>query len=136
MHSVLVPPSVLPRFWIFMYRVTPLSYYISAIMSTGLSGSRITCAASDILRVEPPLGQTCGAYLGSPALNILNESATTACEVCAYDTADALLAYFGMNFNERWWQWGVTVAYNIGNIALAILLYWVVRVPKGTKSTL
>lgn len=132
--GVLVPPSALTKFWIWMYRATPLSYYISAIMSTGLSGMRIDCTSNDILRLDPPSNETCGSYLSSAAAVVLNQEAVESCEVCLYTTADALLSYFGIYFDDRWWQWGVTVAFNVINIALAILLYWLVRVPKGAKS--
>ncbi|KAK6950635.1 hypothetical protein Daesc_007159 [Daldinia eschscholtzii] len=60
--GVLVPPSALQNFWIFMYRATPLSYYMSAIMSTGLSGANITCSDKDILQLDPAPGQACGSY--------------------------------------------------------------------------
>lgn len=131
--GVLVPPDALPRFWIFMYRATPLSYYISAIISTGLSGSDITCSSNDILRLDPPPDQTCGSYLSVPSSVVLNPDDTAGCQVCPYTSADALLAYFGIYYEDRWWQYGVTIAYNVINILLAFLLYWLVMVPKGAK---
>ncbi|XDG09979.1 hypothetical protein ABKA04_009594 [Annulohypoxylon sp. FPYF3050] len=131
--GVLVPPDALPRFWIFMYRATPLSYYISAIISTGLSGSNITCSSNDILQLDPPPDQTCGSYLSAPSSVVLNPDDTAGCQVCPYTSADALLAYFGIYYEDRWWQYGVTIAYNVINILLAFLLYWLVMVPKGAK---
>lgn len=116
-----------------MYRATPLSYYISSAMSTMLSGIKITCATDDILRVDPPTNETCGSYLSSAAYQVLNPEATSACEVCMYTTADSLLANFGIYFEDRWWQWGVTVVYNVVNVGLMVLLYWVVQVPKRAK---
>ncbi|KAI0890676.1 BcatrD protein [Annulohypoxylon maeteangense] len=131
--GVLVPPDALPRFWIFMYRATPLSYYISAIISTGLSGSDIYCSSNDLLQLDPPSDQTCGSYLSSPTSVVLNPDASAGCQVCPYTSADALLAYFGIYYDDRWWQYGVTIAYNVINVMLAILLYWLVKVPKGSK---
>lgn len=120
-----------------MYRATPLSYYISAIISTGLFGTGIVCSAKDIARLDTPSGQTCGSYLDSYAKAsgsvILNPDDATGCEVCPYSTADSLLAYFNIYFEDRWWQWGVTIGYNVANIALAVLLYWIARVPKGAR---
>ncbi|KAI0842315.1 BcatrD protein [Hypoxylon sp. FL0890] len=114
--GVLVPPNALPRFWIFMYRATPLSYYISAIISTGLSGIDIACSPKDVLKLDPPPGETCISYLNSSAYVILNPDNTANCEVCMYTTADSLLAYFDIYFKDRWWEWGVTIAYNIGMV--------------------
>ncbi|KAI1451453.1 BcatrD protein [Annulohypoxylon moriforme] len=131
--GVLVPPDALPRFWIFMYRATPLSYYISAIISTGLSGSDIYCSANDLLHLDPPPDQTCGSYLSSPTSVVLNPDDREGCQVCTYTSADALLAYFGIYYDNRWWQFGVTIAYNVINVMLALLLYWMVKVPKGPR---
>ncbi|KAI1754031.1 BcatrD protein [Xylaria castorea] len=131
--GVLVPPHALPRFWIFAYRATPLSYYISAIISTGLSGIDVACSSSDILRLDPPPGQTCGSYLGSSVPKLLNPDSASGCEVCMYTSTDSLLAYFNIFFKDRWWEWGVTIAYNLVNIALTFLLFWLVKVPKGAK---
>jgi ABC-type multidrug transport system permease subunit len=50
-----------------------------------------------------------------------------------YTNVDSLLAYFGIHVADRWWQWGVTVVYNVINIGIAILLYWAVKVPKDKK---
>ena len=64
---------------------------------------------------------------------VLNPDDTAGCEVCNYSTADALLAYFGIFYDDRWWQFGVTIAYNVANVMLALLLYWMVKVPKGSR---
>ncbi|KAF5006716.1 hypothetical protein FDECE_6926 [Fusarium decemcellulare] len=80
--GVLVPPNDLPRFWVFMYRATPLSYYVSAVMSTGLSGTDIECSSDDILRFDPPAGQSCGSYIeASGTSRILNPNDESSCEL-------------------------------------------------------
>ncbi|KAI1120567.1 BcatrD protein [Nemania abortiva] len=131
--GVIVPPHALPGFWIFAYRATPLSYYISAIISTGLSGIDIACSAKDSLQLDPPPNQTCGSYLGTSVPRLLNPNSTSACEVCMYTSVDSFLAYFNIYFHDRWWEWGVTIAYNVINIALTFLLYWMARVRKRSK---
>merc|ERR1711939_607589 len=40
-NGVFQPPFALPGFWIFMYRVSPLTYLVSAVASTGLSGRHV-----------------------------------------------------------------------------------------------
>ena len=122
---------MLPRFWIFMYWATPLSYYVSAIISTGISGSEITCSSNDLLRLNPPPDQTCGEYLNSSTSVVLNPDDTAVCEVCNFSNADSFLAMFGIFYGDRWWQYGVTIAYNVINVMLALLLYWAIKVPKG-----
>jgi len=129
--GILVPPDALPRFWIFMYRATPLSYYMSGIMSTGLSGMRIACKAKDLVTIPAvPANMTCGTYLEQYLAvsggSLRNPDAVAHCQVCPYTDADVLLEYFGMRFGDRWWNWGTTMAYNGINIGLAALLCWLV----------
>ncbi|KAF1846524.1 AtrD, ABC-transporter [Cucurbitaria berberidis CBS 394.84] len=136
--GVLVSPYALPRFWIFMYRATPLSYYISGIISVGLSGVKIVCARKNLAHIPAiPSGDTCASYLASyitsSGVQLLNPDATADCQVCEYANTDALLATYGIYFSQRWRNWGITVAYNCINIGLAFLLWWMVKVPRTAR---
>jgi hypothetical protein len=33
------------RFWIFMNRVSPFTYFVSSVLSTGLSGTTVECSS-------------------------------------------------------------------------------------------
>lgn len=138
--SVLVAPYALPRFWIFMYRATPLSYYISGIISVGLSGVKIVCAEKNLANIPAvPSGDTCASYLSSYItsnnVQLLNPKASVNCQICEYGYTDDLLASYGIYFSQRWRNWGITVAYNCINIGLAFLLWYLVKVPKkGRKA--
>lgn len=136
-HSVLVNPDALPRFWIFMYRATPITYFLAAIVSTGIAGANVVCAANEIVKFAPPSGLTCGAYLQPYMISVrntlLNANATTQCEVCPVARTDDLLAQLGIHYDDRWRNFGITLAYSVFNIAGAMVLYWLVRVPKGPR---
>ncbi|KAJ4368375.1 Multidrug resistance protein [Neocucurbitaria cava] len=138
--GVLVAPYALPRFWIFMYRATPLSYYISGIISVGLSGVEIVCTEKTLANIPAvPSGDTCASYLSSYItsnnVQLLNQNATANCQICEYGYTDDLLASYGIYFSQRWRNWGITVAYNCINIGLAFLLWYLVKVPKrGRKA--
>jgi hypothetical protein len=90
------PPNALPGFWIFMYRVSPLTYLISGLTSTGLHARAIECAPEEMNVFNPPSGQTCGeymaAFLQAAPGTLHNPSATTGCQYCALDNADQYLA--------------------------------------------
>jgi hypothetical protein len=90
------PPNALPGFWIFMYRVSPLTYLISGLTSTGLHARAIECAPEEMNVFNPPSGQTCGeymaAYLQAAPGTLHNPSATSGCQYCALDNADQYLA--------------------------------------------
>ena len=56
----MVSSDELPRFWIFMYRVSPLTYLIDALLSTGVANTDVTCAPYELVEISPPQGMTCG----------------------------------------------------------------------------
>jgi ATP-binding cassette, subfamily G (WHITE), member 2, PDR len=133
-HSVLVNPGALPRFWIFMYRVSPVTYFVSGMMSTGTAGVNVMCAAKELVILDPTNGQTCGAYLEDflslAGGRLLNPDETQRCQFCPVADTDTLLATLWIYFGDRWRNLGITLAYNVANIILAMCLYWAFRVPK------
>ena len=61
--SVLVAPTALPRFWIFMYRATPITYFVNAVVSAGIAGVEVGCSDKEVVRFDPREGQTCASCL-------------------------------------------------------------------------
>jgi ATP-binding cassette, subfamily G (WHITE), member 2, PDR len=136
-RRVLVSPDLLPRFWIFMYRVTPITYFINALVSTGISGVEVTCTTEEILQFDPPSGQSCSAYLADyineAGGRLFNADATQECQFCPVSSTDSLIARLGIDYGDRWRNFGITLVYSIFNVAGALLLYWSFRVPKGVR---
>jgi ATP-binding cassette, subfamily G (WHITE), member 2, PDR len=134
---VLVPPDALPRFWLFMYRSTPVTYLLSTMVSTGLAGVPIVCDANELLNINPPAGQTCKNYLteymDSVGGTLLNPEALQQCQFCPVTDTDTLLAALNIYFSERWRDFGISMAYVGINVAGALLLYWLFRVPKNPR---
>lgn len=95
-NGVMQPPNALPGFWIFMYRVSPLTYLISGLTATGLHGRAIVCSDAEMSVFNPPSGQTCGqymsAYLQVAPGRLYNQDATQNCQYCALRSADQYLA--------------------------------------------
>ncbi|KAJ8071471.1 hypothetical protein OCU04_001791 [Sclerotinia nivalis] len=135
-NGVFQPPTALPRFWIFMYRVSPLTYLVSAIVSTGLSGREVTCAKSELAIMQPPAGETCGSYLQSYATaaggSIYNPEATSDCHYCSSSNADQYLASVSISYDTRWRNYGIVFAYIFFNIFMAVFLYYFIRVRKSS----
>ena len=134
----LAGPDALPGFWIFMYRVSPITYWISALLSTGLAHADVVCAANEYISVKPPGNDTtCMEFLG-PYIKIaggylLNEDATSECNYCPIATTDDFLTMINASYSNRWRDFGIGMVYIVFNIAAATLLYWVIRMPKGKK---
>ena len=120
-----------------MYRVTPITYFTNAMVSTGISGVEVTCTAQEILKFDPPSGQSCGTYLtdyiNAMGGKLFNADATRECQFCPVSTTDSLIARLGIDYGDRWRNLGITLIYSVVNVAGALFLYWCFRVPKGAR---
>ena len=132
-NGVMQPPEALPGFWIFMWRVSPFTYYISGISSTILHGRPVQCSRQEMSIFDPPSGQTCGSYmekfiLADPAGRLYNPNSTRECEYCTMSVADQYLAQRRIAWDDRWRNYGIFWCYSVFNILAAILLYYLFRV--------
>lgn len=132
--GVLVAGNALPRFWIFMYRVSPFTYLVEGMLGVGVANTQVTCSDSELLQITAPDGQTCGAYLQQwvslAGGQIINPDATGSCQFCALDSTNNFLSQFEISYGNRWRDYGLMFAFIFFNIVMAIFLYWLVRVPK------
>nr|BAD42437.1 ATP binding cassette transporter [Penicillium digitatum] len=133
--GVLATKEAMPGFWVFMYRVSPFTYLISAMLSTGVSGADAVCEAVEYLKFNPPANQTCGdymsAYIKVAGGYLQNPMATTDCAFCTVSTTNMFLSRISSTFSEAWRNFGLMWVYIIFNIAGALFIYWLARVPKG-----
>ncbi|KAL4885202.1 ABC-2 type transporter-domain-containing protein [Aspergillus karnatakaensis] len=133
-NGVLATPSQLPGFWIFMYRVSPFTYLVSSVLSTGLRGAEVHCSDIEVLSIPPPSGESCTSYLG-PYLEmtggrLLEDAANGECRMCATSTTEQYLDMLGINPDDLWRNVGILFVYVVFNAVAAVFLYWLVRVPK------
>lgn len=135
-NGVMQTPDALPGFWVFMYRVSPLTYWVAGIAAAMLSGRQVVCAEAETSVFSPPSGQTCQEYLApylAQAPGVLqNPEATVDCRYCGLTVADQYLNGSNIYYSERWRNFGLMWAYVIFNIALATTLYWFFRVRKSS----
>ena len=135
--GVLAGPSVLPGFWIFMYRVSPFTYLVDGMLSTGLANNVIVCSSIELVHFTPPSGKTCGQYLqdyiNSAGGYITDPSATSNCSYCSASTTNVYLAQLSSQYSTRWRNFGIMWAFIIFNIFGALFLYWLARVPRKQK---
>ena len=134
---MLATPDQLPGFWIFMYRVNPFTYILEAFLGTSLSNTSVTCASNEYLYFSAPDGLTCDEYMEPYIRNAggrLVDSSGSDCQFCAMDKTNDFLDTLNISFGNRWRDFGFLWAYCVFNIAAAVGLYWLVRVPKRKKS--
>jgi ATP-binding cassette, subfamily G (WHITE), member 2, PDR len=132
--GVLASPDTFPSFWIFMYRVSPFTYMVSAMMSTAVANTNVVCATNEWVEFVPPADQTCGEYM-SEYIKVAggylnNPNASDICQFCTIGDTNAYLASINSYYSERWRNLGVFLCYCVFNIFAALFIYWLVRVPK------
>ncbi|PYH89265.1 P-loop containing nucleoside triphosphate hydrolase protein [Aspergillus ellipticus CBS 707.79] len=128
--GVVASPDKMPRFWIFLYRASPLSYYVSAVLSTGL--------ANEVMVLDPAMaGQTCGDYLGAYIEQVggylADADAVTSCRDCRAKETNVILRTVGVEHGSRWRDLGILWVYVLFNVVGALAGYWLARVPRGRK---
>ncbi|KAH8805062.1 ABC transporter CDR4 [Xylogone sp. PMI_703] len=135
--GVLASPHSLPGFWIFMYRVSPFTYLIESMLATGVRDTTVICAENELLRFNPPSGQTCGnymeRYIASMGGYLFDSSATSNCSFCSISSTNTFLAGLSANPDNTWRDFGLLWVYIAFNIFGALFLYWLIRVPKKTE---
>ncbi|KAJ5280660.1 hypothetical protein N7478_006032 [Penicillium angulare] len=131
-NGVMQPPGDLPRFWIFMYRVSPFTYYIAGIAGTALHGRDVQCSSVELNVFDPPSNMTCGDYMSKylevASGAIYNPDATSNCQYCSMASADDYLATREIYYGDRWRDYGIFWCYFVFNIFGAIVLYYLFRV--------
>lgn len=136
--GIMQPPSALPRFWIFMYRVSPMTYMVAGWGGAGLGGYPVRCADNELAVFNPPTGQTCQAYLAKYFAmgaqgELYNPAATAGCRYCPAKSSNQYLASVGVYPSQAWRNFGIGWAYIAFNVFAAIALYYFFRVRKSRR---
>lgn len=135
--GVLQTPDALPGFWIFMYRLSPFTYWVSGIVSSQLHDRPVDCSTTETAMFSPPSGETCGEYMESYLQQapgrLQNPDATSDCRYCSLQVADQFMAGSEIYWDDRWRNFGILWAYIVFNTFIAVSTYWAFRVKKWRK---
>ncbi|KAF2267290.1 multidrug resistance protein CDR1 [Lojkania enalia] len=129
--GVLVSPKDIPKFWHFVYRVSPLTYFIDGTVIAGLANTEIRCSTVEMLHVVPPAGKTCNDYLmrfiNAAGGYLRNPGATVECDYCPVSTTNMLLIGTGISVSTRWHNFAYMFVYVAFNVLAIFVIYWVAR---------
>ncbi|KAK3325026.1 ABC transporter-like protein [Apodospora peruviana] len=134
--GVLQTKIALPGFWVFMYYVSPFTYWISGIVSTMLHDRPVECSLTEMLSFNPPQGMNCAEYLGpmmsSPMAGgyLQDPYATEACNYCSMNVADEFMGGADIFWVDRWRNFGIMWGYIFFDIFAAVAIYYLVRVKR------
>lgn len=136
-NGVFVTPEALPGFWIFLYRVSPLTYIVAAITGTALHGRQINCEPDELAVFQPApdangTPQTCASYLETFLTTapgrLLNPESMQECEYCPLRNGDQFLASYDVQYSQRWRSFGIVWGFIAFNVCATFALYWLFRV--------
>lgn len=120
-----------------MYRVSPFTYLVDGMLSTGLANTRIVCSSIELSHFNPPSGQTCGQfmhkYISAYGGYVENPASTTNCGFCSASDTNTYLANLSSSYSHRWRNFGIMWAFILFNVFGAVFFYWLARVPKNKK---
>lgn len=118
--GVLATPATMPRFWIFMYRVSPFTYLVSAMLSTAVANTDVVCAANEMKHFFPPDGMTCGEYMsnyiGTVGGYLVDANTTQECSYCTVDKTNTFLHSVGSNYDDRWRYFGYVFCISLAGL--------------------
>lgn len=133
--GVLATKDQLPGFWVFMYRLSPLTYLVSGMLTTAVADTDLVCATNELLRFDALPGLNCSIYL-APYVKTLGgylqpgTEGSARCEFCPFANTDEYLALLDMHYDQSWRNFGILWVFILFNVCFAFFIYWIVRVPK------
>lgn len=86
------------------------------LKSQVLGRQSVSCSAVEIVRINPPVGQSCGQYMATfisfAGGYLLNPEALTDCEFCGTQSSDQFLgSSFNIFYVHRWRDIGALVGF-------------------------
>lgn len=128
-------PSLMPKFWKFMWRVSPLTYFLSNLLSLVLHDRIVECSEYEYNYVNPPENLTCGEYLTNYFETntgyVANPNDSSNCAVCQFRVGDEYLKTVGMSYSYCWRNVGLFCVYIIFNAVAMVGMYYFLRIRKA-----
>ncbi|KAI9599431.1 hypothetical protein BDF19DRAFT_428693 [Syncephalis fuscata] len=121
--GVIIPNAAMVTFWRrWMYWVDPYHYVIEGLLTNDLHEKRLYCYNNQFNILQPPPGQTCGAYmarfLAANTGYIDNPSARSDCRYCQYRVGDEFYAAYDWSFVHRWRNFCIIIGFIVANIVI------------------
>ncbi|KAJ4287405.1 ATP-binding cassette transporter snq2 [Collariella sp. IMI 366227] len=121
--GVTIPAPQMPagyRTW--LYELNPFTRLISGMVVTALHDLPVECAGPELNAFQAPPNMTCGEYMepffkrGGPGY--LVDTATQACQYCAFKVGDEFYGPLGLSFDHRWRDAGIFIAFIGSNLII------------------
>ncbi|RKF74979.1 ABC transporter G family member 11 [Golovinomyces cichoracearum] len=123
--GVTIPKPQIPKYWRWLYELDPFTRVVAGMITTELHDLPMICDKSELSVFTAPVNQTCGSYLqnylqnGNPGY--LLDNFTKNCQYCHYKAGDEFYTQLGLDFYNRWREFGILIAFICGNVILLLL---------------
>ncbi|CDO77419.1 hypothetical protein BN946_scf184857.g26 [Trametes cinnabarina] len=123
--------------WQWMYRLSPFTYLIEALLGQALGKQPIQCAPVELVTIQPPSGQSCAQYM-EPYIAmaggyLTNPDASSGCQYCEFSTTDGFLGTsFNIFYSHHWRDLGIFVAFICFNVFCIYAFTWMFRIRSGS----
>ncbi|KAK9481858.1 hypothetical protein V1527DRAFT_71248 [Lipomyces starkeyi] len=107
--GILQPPSLIPHFWKFMYRISLITYFLQSLLGNVLHDGKVHCAQSEFNIFNPPPWYTCFEYAGSQPM--LEDTSTTLMRIQIANFAN------GPSRTSIWLKWILVIRGSDGEIS-------------------
>ncbi|KAK9448253.1 ABC-2 type transporter-domain-containing protein [Limtongia smithiae] len=130
--GIFQPFSSIPHFWKFMYRISPITYFVQSLLGNVLHDGEVTCKDTEFNIFSPPPSMTCYEYaqdyVDVAGGYINNPNATADCQFCKWSVADQYLELVSINFDQRWRNVGFICVYLLFNVTFIFAGFYVFRI--------
>ena len=112
-----------------MYRLSPYTYLIEALLGQALGKRPIQCADVELVMIQPPSGESCSSYMDSfislAGGYLPNPDATSNCQYCEFSSTDAFLeTSFNIFYSHHWRDMGIFAAFICFNVGTVDSMLW------------
>ncbi|KAI0006223.1 ABC-2 type transporter-domain-containing protein [Russula compacta] len=126
MCGVTIPYPELGKFWRpWLYQLNPYTRMLSTILSTELTGLKITCKPEEFTVFNPPSGQTCAAwasdFVNAAGGSLDNPNDSSGCRYCQYKVGDEFFLPLNIRFSHRWRDLGIYFCIFVFNFIATII---------------
>ncbi|TVY28686.1 ABC transporter G family member [Lachnellula hyalina] len=124
--GVTIPKAQIPKFWrAWLYELDPFTRLIGGMVVTELHDRPVICTSGERNHFSSPSDQNCGDYMKpffrDGGAGYIIDNATQACEYCAYKIGDQFYTGLDLNFDNRWRDLGIFLAFVGSNLILLFL---------------
>jgi ATP-binding cassette subfamily G (WHITE) protein 2 (SNQ2) len=142
--GIAVPFFALPKYWKWMYHVTPFTYLLEAMLGLVIHKVPVVCSRDELAIIRPPPGSTCDEYMSSYVMQAGGYVQTLPdgfCGYCQFSNGDqfvsvdafvletstnASLQGVGFNVFQRnfWKDFRIFAAYVLFNFVFVYVCSW------------